>query len=87
VAYVAQDSERNALRLEQAIIQASRRMETLPHAGAAVEELREYGVREIYHGVYRILYVARGNVCYVVCVIHGSRDLMRHINPDDWLKD
>ena len=60
-------------------------METLPHAGAMVEELREHGVREIYHGVYRIMYVVRESVCYVVCVIHGSRDLMRHINPDDWV--
>ena len=84
VAYVAKDSERNALRLEQAIIQASRRMETLPNAGAMVEELRDYGVREIYHGVYRILYVVRDSVCYVVCVIHGSRDLMRHVDPEDW---
>jgi plasmid stabilization system protein ParE len=85
VAYIATDSSKNALRVEKGIIQASRRMETLPYGGGIVEELRQYGVREIYYGVYRILYVIREETCYVVCVIHGSRDLMGNINPDDWI--
>ena len=85
VAFVAQDSERNALRLEKAIIEASRRMETLPLGGGVVEELRKYGVREIYYGVYRILYVVREDTCYIVCVIHGSRDLLRNVIPEDWM--
>ena len=85
VAYVAKDSERNALRLEKAIVQASRRMEMLPHGGGIVEQLRAYGVREIYYGAYRILYVVREDACYVVCVIHGSRDLLQHVNPEDWV--
>ena len=84
IAYIARDSPSNALKVEQGIIQASRRMETLPLGGGVVEELREYGVREIYFGVYRILYIVRDDTCYVVCVIHGSRDLLRHVNPDDW---
>jgi toxin ParE1/3/4 len=84
VAYIAQDSEQNALRVERGIIQASRRMETLPYAGGIVEDLRQYEVREIYYGVYRILYVIREEAVYVVCVIHGSRDLLRHVNPADW---
>jgi plasmid stabilization system protein ParE len=85
IAYVAQDSEQNALRLERNIIQASRRMETMPFGGAVVEELRDHGVREIYFGIYRILYVIRKETCYIVCVIHGSRDLLRHIDPGDWV--
>ena len=85
VAFVAQDSQRNALRLEEAIIKASRRMETLPLGGGIVEELREYAIREIYYGVYRILYVVREDTCYIVCVIHGSRELLRHVRPEDWI--
>src|SRR6184192_2163046 len=85
VAYIAKDSEENALRVERGIIQASRRMETLPFGGGVVEELRDYGVREIYYGSYRILYVIREETCYIVCVIHGSRDLLRHVNPVDWI--
>ena len=59
VAYIAKDSPRNALRVEKGIVQASRRMETMPLGAGIVEELREYAVREIYYGVYRILYVVR----------------------------
>jgi hypothetical protein len=59
-------------------------METLPLAAAIVEDLRDYGVREIYYGAYRVLCVVREETCYIVCVIHGSRDLLRHINPVDW---
>lgn len=84
VAYIAADSVENALRFECGIIQASRRLETFPHAAAFVAELRDYGVREIYYGAYRVLYVVRDDVCYVVCVIHGSRDLLRHIDPASW---
>jgi toxin ParE1/3/4 len=84
VAHIAADSVDNAIRFERGIIQASRRLETFPHAAAIVEELREYDVREIYFGAYRILYVVREETCYIVSVIHGSRDLLRHISPDDW---
>jgi len=85
VAYIAKDSPANALRVERGIVQASRRMETLPYGGGVVEELRQYSVREIYYGIYRILYVIRDTTCYVVCVIHGSRDVLRHIEPKDWI--
>lgn len=84
VAHIATDSVENALRFERGIIQASRRLETFPYAAAVVEELREYGVREIYYGAYRILYVVQQRTCYVVCVIHGSRDLLHHIDPKKW---
>lgn len=85
VQYIAEDSVQSALRFEREIVHASRRIGTFPNSGAMVEELREYSVREIYFGAYRILYVQRDDACYVVCVIHGSRDLMRHIDPDHWI--
>ena len=81
VAYIAKDSPRNALQFERQIIEASRRMEILPFGGGNVQEFPEDEVREIYHGVYRILYVVRGETCYIVCVIHGSRDLSQHFQP------
>lgn len=86
VVYIAEDSVPNALRFEREIIQASRRIGTFPNAGAMVEDLREYGVREIYFGSYRILYVVRDDNCYVVCVIHGSRDLLQHVRPANWIE-
>jgi len=86
VAYIAQDSPENALRVERAIIQASRRMETFPFAGGVVEDLHQYDVREIYYDVYRILYVVKEDASYIVCVIHGSRDLLSNVNPEDWVQ-
>jgi hypothetical protein len=30
---------------------------------------------------YRIIYEIRGEACYIVAIIHGSRDLARHVQP------
>jgi plasmid stabilization system protein ParE len=44
-------------------------------------------VREILFGDYRIIYRVAAGACYVMTVmtvIHGSRDLARHIDPRGW---
>jgi len=60
------------------------RLQRLPDSGALVEELAEWQAREIYRNSYRIIYVRRGNACYVNMCIHGSRDLVRHIDRNLW---
>jgi plasmid stabilization system protein ParE len=60
------------------------RLSIFPAAGNLVPEGQQYGAREIYKHSYRIIYVTRGEACYVVRCIHGSRDLARHLDPTDW---
>ena len=57
----------------------------MPNSGALVEELKDIGARELYKHSYRIIYLHRGDACYVIQCIHSSRDLIRHIDPDRWL--
>jgi len=62
------------------------RLATMPDSGALVLEAREHGAREIYRHSYRIIYLHRGDACYVVRCIHSSRDLARMLDPDHWPK-
>jgi plasmid stabilization system protein ParE len=60
------------------------RLARLPDSGARVEELAEIGAREIYKHSYRIIYLHRGDTCYIIQCIHSSRDLIRHLDPERW---
>jgi plasmid stabilization system protein ParE len=37
--------------------------------------------REVLMRPYRIIYEVRGPGCYVVAIIHASRDLPQHVRP------
>jgi hypothetical protein len=63
---------------------SSERLAILPDSGALVEDLAEWHAREVYRDSYRIIYVHRGDACYVNMCIHGSRDLARHIDRNRW---
>jgi len=85
--YLARQSRSAAVaeRICTELLDASyERLERLPRSGAPVEELRHIGAREIYKHSYRIIYVERGDACYVIMCIHSSRDLIRHLDPERW---
>jgi plasmid stabilization system protein ParE len=42
---------------------AQSRLQRSPHSGAPVEELRDFGARELYKHGYRIIYVHQGDAC------------------------
>jgi plasmid stabilization system protein ParE len=50
-------------------------------AGAVVPEFNLDHFREVLAWPYRVIYEIRDEYCYVVAVIHGSRDLPRHVKP------
>lgn len=85
--YVAQHSAVGAERLHAKVLQTLDRLETFPFIGWAVPEFDIEQLREILVRPYRILYVVRDDVCSIVAFIHGSRDLTRHVDPDDFLAD
>ena len=63
------------------------RLERFPASGSLVAEGRRHGAREIYRHSYRIIYVVRGDACYVVRCIHSRCDLARQLDPNDWPSD
>lgn len=84
VAHIARDSTAYAERFGLRIVEAPRRLEQFPHVGRMMPVFQDPNIRELICGGYRIVYQIRGDVCYIVAVIHGSRDFTRHVKPGEW---
>ena len=84
VAYVRNDSPVYAERLATRIVEAPRGLARFPQSGGIVSEFGRDDFREIFVHSYRILYRIDGPAedCYIVAVIHGSRDLRRALRPE-----
>jgi len=85
VRYVARDSRTYAERLGTRIVSAPRRLEQFPLSGRVVPEFHDESIRELIYASYRILYLVKEDLCYVLAVIHASRDIVRHIRPGEWI--
>lgn len=83
VEFISRDSATYAARLAQKIVEAPRRLGTLPRSGAKVPEFDRDDLRELSVRPYRILYSIRGDECLIVAVIHGSRDLSHLVDPEN----
>jgi addiction module RelE/StbE family toxin len=75
--FVAKDSPAYAERLAKKLVEAPRRLATLPRSGSIVPEFRRDAIREVLVRPYRIIYQIRGEDCFVAAIVHGSRDLRR----------
>ncbi len=82
--HIAEDSLIYAERFGIRVVEAPRRLIQFPYCGRIVPEFKDENIRELIYGSYRIIYLARKNVCYIIAVIHGSRDILRHLKPGDW---
>ena len=81
--FVAKDSPAYAERLAGKLVEAPRRLAQLPRSGSIVPEFRRDTIREVLVRPYRIIYQIRDDDSFVVAVIHGSRDLVRLLDPDN----
>ena len=82
--FILKDSPTYARRVGNGIMEASRKLDPFPRCGRVVPEFQEENIRELIYGVYRIIYQIREDVCYIVAVIHGRRDILRYSDPSDW---
>jgi plasmid stabilization system protein ParE len=81
MSYIARDSPRYALDVGERIYEAAGKLELGARAGWMVPEFGVDHFREVLMRPYRIIYEIRSGACYIVAVIHGARDLPRHIQP------
>jgi len=79
--YIARDSPRYALRVGERIYEAAGKLELGLRAGGMVPEFNVDHFREVLMRPYRIIYEVRGQGCYIVAIIHASRDLTHHVRP------
>jgi plasmid stabilization system protein ParE len=82
--YIEANSPGAARRFCTELYESSDRLRLFPRSGQIVPEFGLEHVREILFGNYRILYQVAAGACYVMAVIHGGRDLSRHIDPTNW---
>ena len=83
-AFIAKDSPAYAEKFAIRAVEAPRHLEKFPLIGRKVPEFDDDCIREIIYGSYRIIYLIRESTCYITTVMHGSRDLLRHVKPGDW---
>ena len=82
--FIAQDSVYYADATARGIFNAPKRVKKFPLSGRIVPEFCDTTIREIIFGSYRVIYKVHDSNCFVVAVIHASRDIIRHLTPDDW---
>ena len=77
--YIAKASPYNAQRFIERIITAVESLSDQPQRGRRAPEADRDDVRELLFQNYRIIYLLRPDILYVVTVVHGSRDLERRV--------
>jgi toxin ParE1/3/4 len=83
VAFLANHSIARADEINTKILAAADRLEYLPLMGRVVPEFKREDFREIIESRYRLMYLVHDDVCSIIAVIHGSRDVGRLIHPED----
>lgn len=84
IEHIAKDSFAYAERFGIRVVESPRRLTQFPYCGRIVSEFGEENIRELIYGSYRVVYLVKEKVCYVVAIIHGSRDILRHLKPGEW---
>lgn len=81
VAYIRRDSSVYAKKMGQRLREAPKVLKTHPKRGWQIPEYDDADLRELLVFPYRVIYRIIDDTCYVIAVVHGSRDLTRIIRP------
>ncbi len=85
VSFVARDSPAYAVNLANRISEAPRLLSAFPRLGSVVPELGQSMIRELWVRPYRIIYLVRDPDCFILAVVHASRDLSGFTTPEESL--
>jgi toxin ParE1/3/4 len=82
-AFIAKDSPTYARRFGNRLREAPKQLKLFPQVGSVVPEFDRETLRELLVEPYRIVYEVREDACYVLAVVHGSRNLARAFRPPE----
>jgi plasmid stabilization system protein ParE len=85
--FISQDSFVYAGRVADNLLKAADRISTFPKIGRRIPEFDDDRVREVLVGPHRIMYSIGDSFVHIVTIIHGSRDVLRHVSNDDFVFD
>ncbi len=80
--YAARRSPARAAALYSRLEQAVEQLETSPLMGRVVPEFGLENLRELIRPPHRILYLVRGEECFIVAVIDSRRDIRNLVYPE-----
>lgn len=78
--YISIDSQFYATEFVKKVLTASNELEKFAEIGKIVPELPSYDYREILFKRYRIIYLIKANIVYIISVHHSSRLLSSNEN-------
>jgi plasmid stabilization system protein ParE len=84
VEYVAGSSIAAAGALRDQVGVAEERLGVYPRLGRTVPEFSDPSIRELIVGTYRLIYRIDDDMIFIIPIIHGSRDLRRHLPEGPW---
>lgn len=73
-----------AARLANRVREATRLLEEYPSLGRVVSAFQHRAVRELFVEKYRLVYRVEREDVLILTVIHGSRNLLRHMPAGPW---
>ncbi|MBM4071334.1 MAG: type II toxin-antitoxin system RelE/ParE family toxin [Planctomycetes bacterium] len=82
-AFIGKDSKVYAKRFGRKLRDTPKKLSRFPRLGGMVPEFERDSLRELFVGAYRVIYEIREGDCYVLAVVHGSRDLLRAVEPPE----
>lgn len=73
-AYISRDSEDRAALFVDRLFDAADRLATSPELGRVIPEFCIPHRREVFVGVYRLMYLVEGSDVWVTAIVHGARE-------------
>ena len=73
--YIAKDSKYYAAALIRKARDTARSLATLSERGRIVSEFNNPEIRELFVGNFRLIYLIKNRIIYILGFIHGARDL------------
>ncbi|NQU35167.1 MAG: type II toxin-antitoxin system RelE/ParE family toxin [Bacteroidetes bacterium] len=74
--YIAQNSDTYALITIDKITKRSQQIGDFPLSGRSVPEYNTQQIREVFSGLYRVIYYIKPDQIDVLAVIHGAMDIL-----------
>ena len=83
VEYLDRTSPSYSERIRSQVFDVTNRLRSLPLMGRVVPEFGESHIREVIVRPYRVVYFIRDETCFIVAVVHSSRDFRSAVPRDD----
>lgn len=80
--YICKDSLSAAKKVVDGIYQRAQTLITFPLIGYLYQTQINQEIRILLYGHYRIAYLVKGDIIYILGIYHGALEMKKHFKPD-----